>query len=96
LSRMLYTILLKSPASTLEHMKTMFQFVVICKMVSMFCIIYGAKEMAVRKCQVWAVSRMWKNSPSHFCDCITRAIWCQARCCCEGEKYLLYVSKDEL
>jgi hypothetical protein len=24
-------------------------------------------------CQIWAVSRMGKNSPSHFCDCLTCA-----------------------
>jgi hypothetical protein len=24
-------------------------------------------------CQVWAVSRMGKNSPPHFCDCLTCA-----------------------
>jgi hypothetical protein len=27
--------------------------------------------VAVRGCQIWAVSRMRKKSPSHFCDCVT-------------------------
>jgi hypothetical protein len=26
--------------------------------------------VVVRRCQIWAVSRMGKNSPSHFCDCL--------------------------
>jgi hypothetical protein len=29
--------------------------------------------VVVKGCQTWAVSRMGKNSPFHFCDCLTRA-----------------------
>jgi hypothetical protein len=29
-----------------------------------------AKQMVLRGCQIWAVSRMGKNSPSHFYDCL--------------------------
>jgi hypothetical protein len=27
--------------------------------------------VVVRGCQIWAVSRIRKKSPSHFCDCLT-------------------------
>jgi hypothetical protein len=29
--------------------------------------------VAVGRCQIWAVSRMGKNSPHNFCDCLTCA-----------------------
>jgi hypothetical protein len=29
--------------------------------------------MAVGRYQIWAVSRMGKNSPYNFCDCLSRA-----------------------
>jgi hypothetical protein len=29
--------------------------------------------MAVGGCQIWAVGRIWKSSPSHSCDCLTCA-----------------------
>jgi hypothetical protein len=35
--------------------------------------LYRTKQMVLRGCQTWAVSRMAKNNPSHFCDCLTYA-----------------------
>jgi hypothetical protein len=72
LSKMLCTSVVKFRASTLEHItQTLFQFVVICKMMSTLCILYRAKQVMVRGCQIWAVSRIGKKSLSHFCDCFT-------------------------
>jgi hypothetical protein len=51
--------------------KTLFQFSSICKMASTYCIHYRAKQMAVGGCQIWAVSRTGKNSPSQFSGCLT-------------------------
>jgi hypothetical protein len=74
LSKTLCTSVVKFPASTSEHIaKTLFQFVVICKMVSTYCILYMAKQVLVRGCQFWAVSRMWKKSSSHFPDFLSCA-----------------------
>jgi hypothetical protein len=72
LIKTLYTNVVKFPASTHHNQitQTLFQFVVICKMSSTQCITYMVKQAVVGGCQVWAVSRMGKNSPSHFCDCL--------------------------
>jgi hypothetical protein len=35
--------------------------------------LYRAKQVVVRGCQIWTVSRMGRNSPSHFYDCLTCA-----------------------
>jgi hypothetical protein len=48
LSKMLYSRIVKLPVSTLEHiLKTLFQFLTICKMVSTECILYSAKHVVV-------------------------------------------------
>jgi hypothetical protein len=74
LSKTLYTSAVKFPASTSELItQTLFQFAAICKMASMQCIPYRAKQAVVGRCQIWAVSGMGKNSPSHFRDCPTYA-----------------------
>jgi hypothetical protein len=62
LSKTLYTGVVKFPASTLEYvMKSLFQFVVICKMASTQCIRYAVKQMVVGGCHIWAFSRMGKK-----------------------------------
>jgi hypothetical protein len=73
-SKMLYTKVAKFPASTLKHLtKTMFQFAVICKMASIKCILHRAKQVVLKECHIWAVSGMGKNSPTHFCNCLSCA-----------------------
>jgi hypothetical protein len=62
--------LLPTLSKTLHIMETLFQFVVICKMAPRECVPYRAKLVAVGGCQVWAVSRTGKNSPSHFCKLV--------------------------
>jgi hypothetical protein len=75
LSNTLYTRFVKFLASISEPItKTLFQFVVICKMASMWCILYSVGQALVGGCQVWAVSRMGKNSPSHFCKICRRCV----------------------
>jgi endonuclease/exonuclease/phosphatase (EEP) superfamily protein YafD len=65
-------IVVKFCALTSGHIsKTLFQFIVICKMTSMWCILYRAKQVVVRWYQIWAVSSMGENSPFHFHDCAT-------------------------
>jgi hypothetical protein len=72
LCKTLYTSSVKFPASTSEHSsKSFFQPPVICKMASTYCILYRAKQGVAGGCHIWAVSRMRKNSPSHFCYCLT-------------------------
>jgi hypothetical protein len=74
LSKKLCTIVVKFPASTSEHItKTLFQFVVICKMASTQCILYRGKQVAVRGCEIWVVSTTGKSSPSYVCNCLTCA-----------------------
>jgi hypothetical protein len=34
--------------------------------------LHRIKQVTVGRCQMWAVSRLGKNSASHFCDCLTR------------------------
>jgi hypothetical protein len=74
LSKTLCTSVVKFPASTSVHTtETLFQFIIMCKMAPTQCILYRSKQVTVGGCQIWAVSRMGKNSPSHFCDCLTCA-----------------------
>jgi hypothetical protein len=42
-------------------------------MASRWSILYRARQVVFGGCQTWAVSRIGKNSPSHFCDCLTCA-----------------------
>jgi hypothetical protein len=35
--------------------------------------LHRTKQLVVRRCQTWVMSRMGKNSPSHFCDCLMYA-----------------------
>jgi hypothetical protein len=83
--KLLYTSVVKFPASTSEGItETLFQFVVICKIV-------------VGGCQIWAVSRMAKNSPSHFFRLPhVCASWCEAGHCREGEGRLSSFSQDDV
>jgi hypothetical protein len=61
------------PASTHHEniSQTLFQFVVICKVVSTWFTLHRVKQVTVGGCQKWAVSRTGKNGPSQFCDCLT-------------------------
>jgi hypothetical protein len=69
---MLYTSVVKLPASTSEHIKKpLFQLTLTHKMVSTQCILYRAKQAVIGRWQMCAVSRMGKNSPAYFCDCLT-------------------------
>jgi hypothetical protein len=92
LSKMLYTSVVKFPASTSEHiMETLFQLTVICKMASTHCILYKAKQAVVRGCQIWAMSRMVKNSLFHFCYCFTCAQACMRQDFVVKEKAIFHV-----
>jgi hypothetical protein len=97
-SKTLYINAVKFPASALEHItKTLFQFAVICKMASTYCIHYRAKQVVVGGCQTWAVRRVGKNSPSHFLRLPhVCASWCEAGHCREGEGRLTCLRYDEL
>jgi hypothetical protein len=71
LSRTLLTNVAKFCASTSEHIKkTLFQFIVVCKIASTYCIADRAKQVGVRGFQNCAVSRTGKNALSKFCDCL--------------------------
>jgi hypothetical protein len=38
------------------------------------CVVHPLQDQTgERECQIWAVSRMGKKSPSNFCDCLTCA-----------------------
>jgi hypothetical protein len=82
---MLYTGVVKFPASTLDHiMKTLFQFIVICKIASMYYILNRTKQVVVRGCQIWAEQVGEEQSISflrlpHMCTS-----WYEARHCDEG------------
>jgi hypothetical protein len=74
LNKTLYNSVVKLSVCTSERItETLFQFVCICKMASIYFFLYRDKQVAVRGCQVWDVSRMEKNILSHFCDCLTSA-----------------------
>jgi hypothetical protein len=67
LSKTLYISVVKFPASASENVtEALFYFPLIYKMASKYFIPYRAEQMVVGRCQIWAVSRTRKNSPSHF------------------------------
>jgi hypothetical protein len=52
---------------------TVFQVVIVCKIVSSKCILQGAKKLEVGGCSIEIVLRVWENSPVHCCNLF--AVW---------------------
>jgi hypothetical protein len=75
LSKTLYTSVVKFPASTSEHiMKTLFQFVAMCKMLSHVAnTLQGQTGCSRRMPDVGCEQDGEEHRRLRFCDCLTRA-----------------------